>query len=99
MLLYAFPSSPPRRSWPLGWSILSVAFRTLVEVLWNSSIPKETPLEKLANQKEAKNGFVWVDAVPSEYVVGEVKEISWKNNVAPARVGAFWYGRRESDEG
>jgi len=56
----------------------------------NGRNPRIEPPEH--QQKEAK--FVFVEGFPMELVKGELKEYVARAEVAPERIGAYWFGRR-----
>ncbi len=97
LVLDAMPAARPRKSWPMKRAILARVFRTVIDMMFQTSLPAPTPLSTY-EQKGSSLGFVWVEAAP-ELVVGEVAEIAEKNGVKPERTGGFWYGPRDANGG
>ncbi|KAI0038336.1 hypothetical protein FA95DRAFT_1613462 [Auriscalpium vulgare] len=94
ILISAVPAWRPRRSWSLKRAVLVRLFKLVVE----SGFVVDPFLTRVDVSKKAKDpdrvGMVWVDGVPPELVVGEVKEAARVNKVEPATVPGFWYGKR-----
>ena len=51
------------------------------------------PEEKINN---VRLGRVWVEGVPADFVRGDIASIAEANNVAPARIHGYWYGKRDA---
>ncbi len=92
-LTNALPSWRPRRTWSFSGSVLVQAIREATYAIadplnrdvWLSSTLEDCPRDA------RKLGFVWVEPIPDEYVVGEVREMAEVNGVRPERIGGFWY--------
>ncbi|KAH9474642.1 Esterase LipU [Psilocybe cubensis] len=99
-IIYIYPGARPRRTWSIGRSLVIFAFRAFIDVLYNTSptlIGSVRPVEQMT-QKEIEEaveyGFVWVDGAP-EFVTGEIKDAALLNEVSPARISGYWYGKRD----
>ncbi|OJA08857.1 hypothetical protein AZE42_01749 [Rhizopogon vesiculosus] len=46
--------------------------------------------------KNAELGLVWVEGVPADFIRGDIASIAKANNVAPARIHGYWYGKRDA---
>jgi acetyl esterase/lipase len=96
-VLFLFPSLRPRRNWSWRRSLILCGLRGGVDGWFRSALPVY-PGTLLGPEPEAKLpegvGFVWVDPIPEEMVVGEVKEMAVVNDVTPARTCGYFYTRR-----
>ncbi|KAI0360114.1 alpha/beta-hydrolase [Trametes cingulata] len=95
-LAYTIPSWRPRPTWSFKRSLIVRILRTSMAVMYATSPLPAPPLEAHARDAE-KLGFVWIEPIPEELVVGEVKEIAQINGVTPVKTGGFWYGPRGPD--
>ncbi|PIL25980.1 hypothetical protein GSI_11734 [Ganoderma sinense ZZ0214-1] len=97
LVLDTIPAARPRKSWPFKRAILTHLFRTVIGMMFQTSLPAPAPLSTF--EKNASTlGFVFVEATP-ELVVGEVADIAEKNGVKAERTGGFWYGPRDDKNG
>ncbi|RPD61110.1 alpha/beta-hydrolase [Lentinus tigrinus ALCF2SS1-7] len=98
-LTNALPAWRPRRTWSLRRAVLVHAIRAASYAIMdplNRELWLSPSLEECARDAR-KLGFVWVEPIPDEYVVGEVREMAEVNGVKPERIGGFWYGPRGED--
>jgi hypothetical protein len=93
------PQRRPRRSWDMKRSMFVRLFKHAATELaldlgigigGNGRNPRIEPPEH--EQKEAR--FVFVEGFPTDLVKGELKEYVTRAEVAPERIGAYWFGRR-----
>lgn len=96
-VVYLVPSFRPRSSWTYARALFvkagNVAFVALFNAVSLDFIRRDRrPLA----EDEGKVGLVWIDAAP-ELVVGDVKKYAELNQVSPARVVGYWYGKRDSE--
>ncbi|KAH9846564.1 hypothetical protein C2E23DRAFT_890743 [Lenzites betulinus] len=91
----AIPALRPRRSWPFQRALLSRALSVTTAVMYDIGFPPREGNPDKDSVKQETTGFVWVEAAPSELVVGEIAEYARKNHVAPARVYGYWYGAKD----
>ncbi|KAJ7451008.1 alpha/beta-hydrolase, partial [Mycena galericulata] len=89
LVKYAFPSNRPRRSWSLKQTLSVRGLEALVRLIY-TKIGLPTPRDP--RTLESVDGFVWVDGVGPELVVGRVAATAKINGVAPARICGFWTG-------
>lgn len=89
LVKYAFPSSRPRRSWSLKQTLSVRGLEALVMLIYTKIGP---PTPRDPQTLESVDGFVWVDGVGPELVVGRVAATAKINGVTPARICGFWTG-------
>ncbi|KZV85713.1 alpha/beta-hydrolase [Exidia glandulosa HHB12029] len=93
------PSWRPRREWSLARAVSVRLLRTILHVTFDTDLsPKpHTPEQnsKIADQL----GFVWIEPVPDDLVVGKVREAAKVNDVKPVRISGYWFGKRNSEGG
>ncbi|KAI0635585.1 alpha/beta-hydrolase [Trametes polyzona] len=90
------PSWRPRQSWTLKRSIIVALLDAGTRLIYWTAPLAAVPLEECA--KDARRlGFVWVEPVPQELVVGEIRQMAEKVGVRAVRTGGFWYGPRGED--
>jgi hypothetical protein len=99
IILSSIPRWRQKRSWSLSRSFrmrfLNAALEVIAVVGWG--IDGADPEVNAKSAENLKLGFVYVDGISEEFVRGEVGDMAKTNNVTPARVSGYWYGRRGSD--
>lgn len=98
MLTSALPSMRPRRSWSFGRALLVRALKAGVMMQFDIGVSAGPDPEK-QSRSASKLGFVWVEPVPSDFVVGDVAAAARTNDVRPARVPGYWFGERDASGG
>ncbi|KZT01804.1 alpha/beta-hydrolase [Laetiporus sulphureus 93-53] len=92
-LINLLPSWRPRTTWTLGRAIFVNVFQVYIAYVYETGIP--TPAYPKEDAPDAATtGLVFIDPVPTELIVGEVKEFARVNNVQPVRTAGFWIGPR-----
>ncbi|KAI0051795.1 alpha/beta-hydrolase [Auriscalpium vulgare] len=90
----AIPPLRPRRTWSFKRSFLIRVLKLIVHVGMKTD-PFFTLVDVAKNASNADElGFVWVDGVPDELVVGEIAAAAKANAVQPVSVPGYWYGQR-----
>jgi hypothetical protein len=95
---YIMPESRPRKSWSLKDTIAMRLLHRAGSVLFETGWPSPPDANKVAAEaknSEEDNGFVWVKPLPVECIKGWVAIAATENNVLPAKVSGYWYGKRE----
>ncbi|KAK7031013.1 hypothetical protein VNI00_013803 [Paramarasmius palmivorus] len=87
------PTWRPRRNWSLLRSFIVALVDAAVAIMTETSPPAPEQLDKLAKTP----GFSWVEPVPTELIVGDIKRFAEMNDVQAARAGGFWYGPKGVD--
>ncbi|KAI0370323.1 alpha/beta-hydrolase [Pilatotrama ljubarskyi] len=95
-LTYTVSSWRPRSTWSFKRSLIVRLLRASMAVMYATTPQSSIPLEACARDAE-KLGLVWIEPIPDDLVVGEVKEMAETNEVRPAKTGGFWYGPRGPD--
>jgi hypothetical protein len=97
ILVSVIPACRPRRSWSFSRSVAMKFMQASVPIMFNAGVfpPVSDPLKDEASADAL--GFVWVDPINEQLVVGEIAAMAKTNNVAPARVYGYWYGKRGRD--
>ncbi|KAG2150507.1 Alpha/Beta hydrolase protein [Suillus clintonianus] len=91
-LWYLLPSNRPRSTWSWGHAmILGLARHVVYISSFTGNILPQPDHRALAPTKEAEG--VWVDGVPSELILDELKLLASISEVAPERIPGYWYGR------
>ncbi|KAF9262308.1 alpha/beta-hydrolase [Marasmius fiardii PR-910] len=81
------PSWRPRRGWSFGRAIVVELSNSAVVIMRNAFPPPPQSFDKLAQTP----GFVWVEPLRNEHIVGEIKKFAELNDVKAERVGGFWF--------
>ncbi|THU91040.1 alpha/beta-hydrolase [Dendrothele bispora CBS 962.96] len=90
------PAWRPHRTWSFGRSMIVGLMDAAIAIMLQTDVPFNEPLERLASDAK-KNGFVWVDPLPDNLIVGDTKHAAEQNKVLPARVGGCWYEAKGSE--
>lgn len=61
----------------------------LVAVWFKIGFPQETIVDD-----NVEEGFVWIEPIPEEFVMGEIKIMADTNNVKPERIYGYWHGQK-----
>jgi hypothetical protein len=96
MLHNLMPAWRPRRSWSLRCFTVAV-MDNAVAILLETALPANDSLENMAKTGQ-KMGFVWLDPIPSNLIVGDIQKFGEMNDVKPECIGGFWYGPRAADD-
>ncbi|KAI0822116.1 alpha/beta-hydrolase [Trametes gibbosa] len=94
-IISAIPALRPRRSWGMQRALICHVLNASTKMMYDIGMfpPGSNPDKDSLNPETT--GFVWVDAVPSEFVVGDIAEYAQKNHVTPARTYGYWYGAKD----
>ncbi|KZV85696.1 alpha/beta-hydrolase [Exidia glandulosa HHB12029] len=90
------PSTRPRRSWSFGRAILVRLLRVFVDLQFEIGIFPAPPDPEEDAKTADELGFVWVEPVTDEFIVGEIATAAATNHVRPARISGYWHGERDS---
>ncbi|KAH8089934.1 alpha/beta-hydrolase [Cristinia sonorae] len=85
------PATRPRKSWPVYRTILVWSIDAFVASWFKTGFPHE-PLE------EDDPGFVWIEPIHEEWILGEIKDLAETNGVEPVRVHGYWRGNGLGDD-
>ncbi|KAI0820533.1 alpha/beta-hydrolase [Trametes gibbosa] len=91
----AVPALRPRRPWSFKRALLSRVLSGATGIMYSIGLPKPEGNPDKDSLNPDATGFVWVDPVPSELIVGEIAEYARRNEVAPVRVYGYWYGTKD----
>lgn len=93
IIVSALPSSRPRRSWSMGRTVAVYALQAVVAAMYEIGFgPPKDPATY-----ESQLGFVWVDGIAPDMVVGDVASAAKVNNVSPTRICGYWSGKTGAD--
>ena len=101
LITSAPPFLRPRRTWTFKRTVLVELMRAFVGTFFVTHPPVSPgidPYEIVASGQADALGFVWVDAIEGDKVVGDIKEMAELNGVAPKQMYGYWF-TREGYEG
>lgn len=85
----------PRRSWSFGRTLFVYAFRAVADLQFHiGTFPPPNPMDQALHA--AQLGFVWVEPVAGDLIVGEIATMADTNHVRPTRVSGYWYGKKDA---
>jgi hypothetical protein len=94
LVISAFPWYRPRRSWNMTRTVVTWLLQALISTTFAvGAFDQAKPEEKINN---VRLGRVWVEGVPTDFVRGDISSRAEANNVAPARIHGYWYGKRDA---
>ena len=94
LVISALPWYRPRRSWNVTRTIVTWLLQVTISTIFAiGPFDRAKPDERT---KDVKLGLVWVEGVPTDFIRGDIASIAEANNVAPARVHGYWYGKRDA---
>src|SRR5882757_4626954 len=94
LAMSALPWYRPRRSWSMTRTIRTWHIQALLSSVFTiGAFDRANPEDEIKN---AELGLVWVEDVPADFIRGDIASIAKANNVAPARIHGYWYGKRDA---
>jgi hypothetical protein len=98
IIVSSVPAWRQRRSWSMLRSFMVRLMNSLTTILFATGAFEIDSVDAVTHAKSAdKLGFVWVDGILDEFVLGELAAMAKINGVYPVRVSGYWYGRRGVD--
>ena len=93
----AVPALRPRRAWTMKRTLGRDAIAYILGVWYQVGMPREPSDPARDSKNAAATGFVWVDPVPQELVVGDIAEYARRNEVEPVKSFGYWFGPKAED--
>ncbi|THH26381.1 hypothetical protein EUX98_g7807 [Antrodiella citrinella] len=87
------PAMRPRKAWTVSRTLFIWSIDAYVRSFYKVGFPVEPVLEGGPDV----TGFVWVEPIPEDYVVGEIKTMADVNGVKPERICGYWHGKKGAD--
>ncbi|KAJ7589183.1 alpha/beta-hydrolase [Mycena floridula] len=90
----AIPALRPRRDWSFSRALILPALRAFVTSFFAIGFPisiGQNPEEIAVLPTATEVGFIWVEPLKNEQIVGELKELAWKNNVEALKTSGYWF--------
>ncbi|CAE6424431.1 unnamed protein product [Rhizoctonia solani] len=93
-VLYFLGVNKLRRSWTLKKVLILSAIRELINAPATTGITGGRDHTKEVASKDCQDGhFIWVDSVPDELIVGEIKRLAQVCGAESVRIPAYGFGR------
>ncbi|EKM55197.1 uncharacterized protein PHACADRAFT_95865, partial [Phanerochaete carnosa HHB-10118-sp] len=94
LIVASIPALRPRRSWNMVKTLTRYFSKTRTRMFYDVGFnaPEGNPIKD--SRDPGATGFVWVDAVPSQLVTGEIADLAHRNGVEPVDVYGYWHGAR-----
>ncbi|KAF5354485.1 hypothetical protein D9758_012424 [Tetrapyrgos nigripes] len=91
----------PRPTWSLARAVYVDLYRQVIVFVGQTGIPPQLSPDKGAEsaRKRFGVGFSFVEPIPEEGIVGDVKEAAQLNGIKPERRWGYWYGPGVLEEG
>ncbi|KAJ1308506.1 hypothetical protein OPQ81_004210 [Rhizoctonia solani] len=97
MVLYFLGFNKLRPSWTLKKILVLSAIRELINTPAKTGVTGGRDHTKEVAAKDCQDArFIWVDGVPSELIVGEIKRLAQVCGAQPARIPAYGFGKWDS---
>ncbi|KAJ7631967.1 alpha/beta-hydrolase [Mycena polygramma] len=97
VVISAFPSLRPRRTWSMGRTIAVYGLQAVVDAMYKIGFAPSKDPEAFKSQP----GFACVNGIDLDMVVGHVASAAKLNNMSPATICGYWSGKTgaESTDG
>ncbi|KAF8760319.1 Steryl acetyl hydrolase [Rhizoctonia solani] len=94
ILLYSIGADRPRPSWTLKKTLAVNILRELIEMpMETGDFRGRDPTKEVPSRDCNGTRFIWLDKVPSNLIVGEVKRFADACSTESVRIPAYGYGR------
>ncbi|EJF58703.1 alpha/beta-hydrolase [Dichomitus squalens LYAD-421 SS1] len=97
-LKYALPSQRPRPTWTWKRAMIVKLIQEIFSCkvdLWEDEERDLTATIPDSSLTDAK--FVWVEGVDDELYCGEIRRLGQITGVRPAKIGGYWYLKKDSE--
>ncbi|KAH7343936.1 Alpha/Beta hydrolase protein [Rhizoctonia solani] len=95
--LYFIGVNKPRSSWTLKKTLLLNAIREILDAPSRTGNARGRDFTKEVAAKDCQDAhFIWVDSVPSELIVGEIKRLAQVCGAQSVRIPAYGFGKWDS---
>ncbi|CAE7189736.1 unnamed protein product [Rhizoctonia solani] len=95
--LYFAGINKPRPSWNLKKTLVLNAIRELLDAPSRTGNTRGRDYTKEVASKECLDArFIWIDGVPPELIVGEIKRLAQACGAQPVRIPAYGFGKWDS---
>ncbi|KAJ6469010.1 hypothetical protein C8R47DRAFT_800315 [Mycena vitilis] len=89
VIISAFPSLRPRRTWSMGRTIAVYGLQAVVDAMCKIGFSPTQDPEAFKLQP----GFAWVNGIDPDMVVGPVASAAKLNSVSPVTICGYWSGK------
>lgn len=96
VVLSSISAFRPKTTWSMRRTLMFWVVKASTKMFYSIGFPAPQGNPDVDSAHPEETGFMWVDAVPSSLVTGEIEEMARKNAVSPARVYGYWYGTRDA---
>ncbi|RDX54212.1 alpha/beta-hydrolase [Lentinus brumalis] len=96
LVRYLVPSLRPRPTWTLKRAMIVRAFQELFSIKVELKRKKRDPLAEVSDSALVDAKFVWVEPVPDELFIGEVRRVAEITGATPAKIAGYWLLKKGS---
>ncbi|THV02612.1 alpha/beta-hydrolase [Dendrothele bispora CBS 962.96] len=90
----------PQPSWSIARTVYVDVFREIVTFLGDTGIaPPPSPEKGARSARKHGVGFDWVEPLPQDMIVGDVREAAQVNGISAEKRWGYWYGPGVLEEG